>query len=840
MFKKILCLAISLLILLSAFVFPVFAENTTSSEGTSEIPSDVTILEILPCTEGSTSLTVGTHEYSQALTQCIELKPNVGYHIYGVEIDGVFTEVTEETVNVQLELGKKVSLRPVFRGNVIFNVEQTTGGKITPEGKVYIGAGKVFDVTATPDQGYICTGIYVNDVGLDIKKDGKVYKGSFKAPKEKEYSVYATFEPVETYTVTLNKNEGGKVLPFNDEGKTFVQSGDKVQFQAIPDEGYGIKSIIVDGKSVEWSADGVFSVEDFTGDFEVSIEFVQMASIPVSIKIAGKGKVTPAEKAYANTTLVLDVKPDSGNELVSIKINDAPASLNKDGKLEIKITDEVMALGTLKIDVVFDVIAEKFIIRTVVQNSIGGVITADGYIIENMRTEVRKGSDITLTFTPDMNYVIEKVKVDGIEVQLSANNTFTLKNVKESHGIIAYFIPDIGEGEEAFKVSVNASNGGTVSPATEQIVKSGQSITFTLVPDAGYEVDYVLVNGDKKEVENNTYTIENVIADQTFEVVFKESEQYFEGEINWNASQVIIDISHSNSVNSSLFNEIKEKAHDKTIIFKGSDFSWKFPSGYEYPSFDVDLSVLIGDSSVSKEVADALEKKMVESKIQGFDYKIVKTSGVNLNQGVNLILSLGSDYIGKELDYLFYDTETGKFSSVIDTMNSKVEHKLFESSRVKVDTEGKAEVPYDGHEYLILVVSSNSRFIVNVISGMNGSVSPRGTTFVAINTDLTIQITPDPGYKIGEIIVNGTSSYEEHVGKTSSVAITLGKITNDNTVQVSFVPSETQSSGAGTLGVENEGGLKPWVVAIIIIGIAIAGGVVLFIYKWNEEKDIVD
>lgn len=834
MLKKIFVLILTFLMLSSFLVTSVYAENESS-----EVPSDVALLEILTCTDGYASISVGIHEYSRSLTESIELKPNVGFHVYGVEINGVFKELDGNILTVDVELGKKVSVRPVFRGNVVFNIQQSSGGKLSPEGKVYVGAGKYFDITATPDTGYICSGIYINDVGLEITKEGRTYKGSFKAPRETEYNVYATFEPVETHVATLIKSEGGKVIPFDEEGKAYVFSGENAQFQAIPDEGYGIKSIIVNDKSLQWSADGVFTVENVMSDFKVNVEFVQMESIPISINVIGKGKVTSATKAYANSKLILDLTPDKGYELVSVKVNNSPATINKNGELEINITEEIFSLKSLKIDVVFDVIVEKFIIRTVVQNSIGGVITADGYTIESMRTEVRKGNSITLKFTPDMNYRIEKVKVDDVEVKLTSDNTFTLKNVTDNHRVLVYFTPNLNDGDTAFKISVESTSGGTVSPSSEQIVKQGEDITFVFTPNEGFKIDHVLVNGEKKEVTENYYTIKNVVSDQTLKVIFSEVSSE-EGQIIWNENEIIVDISSSTVIDSNLLNIITNDAQGKTVIFKGNNYSWKFPSDVGLPSSQFDLKVLIGSEHVPEELLYDLEQKMVKNKIQGFEFKTIKIGSLSLNDGVSLSISLGSDFAGKIVDYLKYDLEERKFSSVIENINSEFDEAKYNSTQISVDSNGVAEIPFNNDEYIVLVVSSSSKFALNVIAGENGSVSPRGTSLVSINSNQIIQITPDSGYMVKDIIVNGTSMYQEYVGKTSAFALTLGKINGDLTVEIKFAPSGEINDNSVSGDDFIEGGLNPLAVTLIIIGIAIIGGIIMFIYKWNEEKDIVD
>ena len=64
-----------------------------------------------------------------------------------------------------------------------------------------------------------------------------------------------------------------------------------------------------------------------------------------------------------------------------------------------------------------------------------------------------------------------KVKIDGVEVQLTENNTFTLTNVVASHAIVAYFTPDLTNGTDFFKITLSSGTVGTVSPNSEKLVK---------------------------------------------------------------------------------------------------------------------------------------------------------------------------------------------------------------------------------------------------------------------------------------------------------------------------------------------------------------------------------
>ena len=66
----------------------------------------------------------------------------------------------------------------------------------------------------------------------------------------------------------------------------------------------------------------------------------------------------------------------------------------------------------------------------------------------------------------------------------------------------------------------NGSIGiGTINPFS-QTVEKGKSATFTISPNYGYEIDYLLDDGNKLPPVN-VYTVRDVNKDDTFEVFFK-------------------------------------------------------------------------------------------------------------------------------------------------------------------------------------------------------------------------------------------------------------------------------------------------------------------------------
>lgn len=72
-----------------------------------------------------------------------------------------------------------------------------------------------------------------------------------------------------------------------------------------------------------------------------------------------------------------------------------------------------------------------------------------------------------------------------------------------------------------YNVKWEISEGGTVDPKERRIME-GEDLEVTLLPDSGYTVDYLLVNGENVSVRNKMLKIENVSEDLEIQVVFRE------------------------------------------------------------------------------------------------------------------------------------------------------------------------------------------------------------------------------------------------------------------------------------------------------------------------------
>jgi hypothetical protein len=135
--------------------------------------------------------------------------------------------------------------------------------------------------------------------------------------------------------------------------------------------------------------------------------------------------------------------------------------------------------------------------------TINASATGGGSISPAGAVSVDYGASPTFTITPDTGYHVTDVLVDGRSV--GAVGDYTFDRVTTGHSITASF-------SDTYTITASAGLGGAISPSGAIQVTQGSSRTFTITPDAGYNIKSVLV--DAASVGPlSSYTFPNIAAD---------------------------------------------------------------------------------------------------------------------------------------------------------------------------------------------------------------------------------------------------------------------------------------------------------------------------------------
>ncbi|MHB8789570.1 MAG: choice-of-anchor J domain-containing protein [Desulfobulbaceae bacterium] len=153
-------------------------------------------------------------------------------------------------------------------------------------------------------------------------------------------------------------------------------------------------------------------------------------------------------------------------------------------------------------------IAATFAIDT---HTITASAGANGSISPSGAVAVNHGSDQGFTITPDANYHVADVLVDGVSVGAVTSYTFT--NVTAAHTIAATFAIN------TYTITASAGANGSISPSGAVSVNHGSDQGFSITPAANYYVADVLVDGVSVGSVMG-YTFTNVTAAHTIAATF--------------------------------------------------------------------------------------------------------------------------------------------------------------------------------------------------------------------------------------------------------------------------------------------------------------------------------
>ncbi|OUO52208.1 hypothetical protein B5F77_08840 [Parabacteroides sp. An277] len=153
--------------------------------------------------------------------------------------------------------------------------------------------------------------------------------------------------------------------------------------------------------------------------------------------------------------------------------------------------------------------------------TIKGVVTEGGKIsFAPNSTEIKEGTSITATVTPEDDYAIKKVYFNGIDVteSLDASGQYTTDQVESGLNIVHAEFEYVAT---TIKVTCTPSAAGKVTYEKKEYEK-GDQVEFTITKDADYSnVTYSLNGGTPVSVTGDKFTVTLVAGENNINVEFK-------------------------------------------------------------------------------------------------------------------------------------------------------------------------------------------------------------------------------------------------------------------------------------------------------------------------------
>lgn len=363
------------------------------------------------------------------------------------------------------------------------------------------------------------------------------------------------------------------------------------------------------------------------------------------------------------------------------------------------------------------------------RSSSGGSISPSG------RTLVYGGENQTFRFYPNSGYEIVAVYVDGRDVGRSSQYTFY--DVTKNHEIYVDFART---STTRYDIDASSSSGGSISPSGRTRVSRGDDRTFRFSPNSGYEVSAVYVDGKRLSYTNNSYTFYDVTADHTIYVEFERT------------STVRYEINADSSSGGSI------SPSGRVWVNRDSSRTFTFSpnSGYQVAGVYVD-GRKVSSSATRYTFNDVREDHRIYVEFERTalsSFKITaaassggsispsgtatinrgnqKTYSFNPNAGYGVLaVYVDGSYVGDARSYTFKDIDA--------------DHEIYVRFAKNADIK--------------------NRYNIDVSWTSGGTVSPNGGGTISVDKgrNQTFTFTPNPGYRVSNVYVDG-----EYVSSDSS------------------------------------------------------------------------
>lgn len=314
--------------------------------------------------------------------------------------------------------------------------------------------------------------------------------------------VKLTVKTPDTVNVTVTKTGNGLVRINDQETETStVEKGGDVKLELIPAKGAYIQELTVKGeprtvKKGETFQETLTADEDIT----VSVTFAQEYTVTVTADKGGKvlldGEAV-TEKTYKEGTEVeLSVAADDDYQIESIAIDGTQEDIADTASFTKKLTVDKDTTIAVKFIRVYTV--------TVTYDSQHGTVETDpaaqGGEVEAVL--VKQGSTLTIKATPNENYRVSEVEIDGKAESFDDNRyvkdtpfTRDIKNITAPHTIKITFAPTLQT------ITVISGKHGTVKVEGPEKVSYNDSVDLIITPKDGYIIDTITV--DEADVKAN-------------------------------------------------------------------------------------------------------------------------------------------------------------------------------------------------------------------------------------------------------------------------------------------------------------------------------------------------
>jgi Flp pilus assembly pilin Flp len=346
--------------------------------------------------------------------------------------------------------------------------------------------GSTENFVFTPNAGYSISDVTVNGTSLGALTSLSL---SITGPT----SINMIFA-INTFTLTITQTANGVISP----GSSSVNYGDTPTFSITPNVGYHIVSIYASGQlvAVTNSAGQSYQFRAISSDSSLSATYASN-TYTLTVTQTVNGAISPGTStANYGDTQSFTITPSTGYHIASITVNGNAVTV-------------ASPLGqTYQFSAVF---ADSSLTATFAVNAYSLTVNVGGNGQSSIASQtVNWGSIETFVFTPNAGYSVADVVVNG-SIDEGSVSSLSLTVTGDTSVDVSFAI-------NSFTITVTQGANGQIAPATAN-VNLGDNQTFTIMPDTGYYLASLTVDGSPVTVAA-LYTFSNVDASHTITATF--------------------------------------------------------------------------------------------------------------------------------------------------------------------------------------------------------------------------------------------------------------------------------------------------------------------------------
>ncbi len=509
-----------------------------------------------------------------------------------------------------------------------------------------------------------------------------------------------------TYTVIATAGLGGSIDP---SGEVEVSYGGSITFSILTDDGYAIEDVVSDGVSIG-QVDS-YTYTKVTSDHTIHATF-KLKTYSLTTNVVGQGNVTksPSKPTYDHGEGVqLTATPDEGWDFTGwsgdLSGTANPANITMDSN------KTVTATFTIK----------KYTIAASANPPAGGTVSGAG--------SYNHADTVNLVATANEGYEFVNWTENG--VQVSANTTYSF-TATANRTLVANF------RLKTYTINAMAGAGGNINPAGSVNVTHGSSQSFTIIPNANYDIGDVKVDGVSVGAVSS-YTFNNVIANHTIAATFKlktytlTTNVVGQGTVTKNPSKPTYD-------------------HGEEVQLTATP-----DEGWDFTGWSGDLSGTANPANIT----------MDSNKTVTATFTIKKyTIAASANPPAGGTVSGAGSY------------NHGDTVNLVATANEGYEFVNWTENGVQVSANTTYSFTATANRTLVANFRLKT-YTITATAGAGGNINPAGNVNVTHGSDQSFAITPDEGYNVEDVLIDG-----ESVGPRTSYTFT--GVASDHTIHASF------------------------------------------------------